>query len=76
MKSPAIGMRHGTCQRKVVVLLDDQTFTEIRAEAITRGRSFAHVLRELVEIGIETSKSERKVKWRNQQRPATGSTRI
>lgn len=52
---PARGLNHGS-QKKVVILIDDETFAEVRARAVKKRRSFAWVIRELVALGLETSK--------------------
>lgn len=40
---------------KVVCLFDDETFAQIRAKALKEQRSFAGMVRVLVEIGLEES---------------------
>jgi hypothetical protein len=44
--------------RKVVVLLDDDTFDEIRDRAVRAGTSFAAQVRMLTEVGLETLKAD------------------
>lgn len=55
-RPPAIGSPHGCSQRKTVVLLDNDTHAEIRAIAMEKNRSFAWILRLLIELGLETRK--------------------
>lgn len=43
----------GSCTRRTVVTLDDETHDQIRAIAIQRHCSFAEVVRMLVEFGLE-----------------------
>ena len=44
---------------KIVVLLDDETFGEVKAGALTNRCSFAAQARMLIEVGLETLKLER-----------------
>ncbi|MBO6858346.1 hypothetical protein [Roseibium sp.] len=45
-------------QRKVVLVLDDETFEQIRDMAIKDGTSFAEQIRLLVEWGLEAERAE------------------
>lgn len=54
-KPPASGHKEPTRNRsmtKVVCLLDDDTFAEVRGRAIRQKTSFAEQLRQLVEWGL------------------------
>lgn len=52
----ARGHARGELQRKCVVLLDDETFNEVRARAIAAKTSWAAEVRSLIEVGLETMK--------------------
>lgn len=54
----ARGHPYGTGTRKVVILLDDETFAEVRDRAADRRCSFAAAARMLIEVGIETLKAD------------------
>jgi hypothetical protein len=51
----AVGLQEdGPCgKRKVVILLDGETFQQVRAYAIKEKFSFAQAARELIEFGLE-----------------------
>lgn len=49
----ARGLAHGVW-RRVVIALDDETFSQVRRRAVTAGHSFAEEIRVLVELGLET----------------------
>lgn len=52
----AHGHAKGELQRKVVILLDNETFEEVRGGAIVNRCSFASEARMLIEVGLETLK--------------------
>lgn len=52
----AKGNVKGETQRKVVILLDNETFEEVRGGAIANSCSFASQARMLIEVGLEELK--------------------
>lgn len=44
--------------RKTVILLDDETFGDVRSGAVANGCSFAAQARMLIEVGLETLKAD------------------
>lgn len=56
----ARGHAKGEVNRKCVILLDNETFDEVRERAIASKTSFAAEARVLIEIGLETMKEERR----------------
>jgi hypothetical protein len=44
--------------RKTVVILDDDTFGEVRQRAVANGCSFAAEARMLIEVGLEALKAD------------------
>jgi hypothetical protein len=54
-RKPTIAGRGVTrgIQRRIVVSFDDETFDQIRDKAVAEGVSFAEVVRQLVENGLE-----------------------
>lgn len=42
--------------RKIAIVFDDETFDQIKAVAIEERRSFAAIVRELCEMGLEDRK--------------------
>lgn len=57
----ALGGRRHHCSKgmlKVVIVLDEETFEEVRNRAIAAHGSFAAQARNLIEIGLETMKAD------------------
>ena len=50
--------RHKGSMLKIVVLLDDETFDEVKSGALANQCSFAAQARMLIEVGLETIKEE------------------
>lgn len=54
----ARGYVHGETGRKAVIILDDETFEQIRAIALEQGKGFASAARFVIETGLETLELE------------------
>lgn len=50
--------RGNDAYRKTVILLDDETFSDVRKGAVANECSFAAQARMLIEVGLETLKGE------------------
>lgn len=58
-RTSANGLRRG-CMSRIVVSFDDETFEQVKSQALANNRSFAEQVRLLVEWGLEVAVEVRK----------------